>query len=80
VIKKIINLIIALITILIVVGLIFSSSVRSNLMALFDSLSNSGVMGVAVAIWLIWSFWGAPKTIVKIYKAKGINSKFWEDD
>jgi hypothetical protein len=49
-------------------------------MALFDSLSNSGVMGVAVAIWLIWSFWGVPKTIVKIYKAKGINSKFWEDD
>jgi hypothetical protein len=79
-IKKITNLIIALITIFIVAGLVFSSSARNNLMALLDSLSNSGAMGVVVVISLILSFWSVPKTIVKIYKVKGINSKFWEDD
>jgi hypothetical protein len=79
-IKKTINLLSALIAISVGVGSIFSSSVRSNLMTLFDSLSNSGIMGVLVVIWLIWLFLDAPKTIIKIYKAKGINSKFWEGD
>ena len=79
-IKKTINLLSVLIAISVGVGSIFSSSARSNLMTLFDSLSNSGIMGVLVVIWLIWLFLDAPKTIIKIYKAKGINSKFWEDD
>ena len=79
-IKKIINLLSTLIIIFVGVGLIFSSNVRSNLMTLFDSFSSSGVVGLVVAIWLIWLFWDAPKTIIKIYKAKGINSKFWEED
>ena len=79
-IKKIINLLSTLIIIFVGVGLIFSSNVRSNLMTLFDSLSSSGVVGLVVAIWLIWLFWDVPKTIIKIYKAKGINSKFWEED
>ena len=78
--KKISNLLSALLAISIGVGLIFSSSVRSNLMSLLDSFSSSGVMGVIVAILLVWFFWDVPKTIIKIYKAKGINSKFWEED
>jgi len=79
-IKKISNLLSALLAISIGAGLIFSSNIRSNLMGLLDSLSSSGVLGLIFAIWLIWFFWDAPKTITKIYKAKGINSKFWEED
>ena len=79
-IKKISNLLSALLAISIGAGLIFSSSVRSNLMSLLDSLSSSGIIGLIVAILLVWFFWGVPKTIIKIYKAKGINSKFWEED
>jgi xanthine/uracil permease len=78
--KKISNLLSTLLAISIGVGLIFSSSVRSNLMSLLDSFSSSGIMGLIVAILLVWFFWDVPKTIIKIYKAKGINSKFWEDD
>ena len=78
--KKISNLLSALLAISIGVGLIFSSSVRSNLMSLLDSFSSSGIMGLIVAILLVRFFWDAPKTIIKIYKAKGINSKFWEEE
>jgi xanthine/uracil permease len=78
--KKISNLLSALLAISIGVGLIFSSSVRSNLMGLLDSFSSSGVAGLIFAILLAWFFRGVPKTIIKIYKAKGINSKFWKED
>ena len=78
--KKIINLLSTLIIISVGVGLIFSSNVRSNLMILLDSFLSSGAVGLVVAICLIWFFWDVPKTIIKIYKAKGINSKFWEED
>ena len=78
--KKISNLLSTLLAISIGVGLIFPSSVRSNLMGLLDSFSSSGIMGLIVAILLVWFFWDVPKTIIKIYKAKGINSKFWEED
>ena len=79
IINKIITLLTAVIMILILVGLVFSSSVRNNLIVLFESLYNSGSIGILVAIWLIWSFWSAPKTIKKLHKAGGFNSKFWKD-
>lgn len=78
--KKISNLLTTLLAMSIGVGLIFSSSVRSNLMSLLNSFSSSGIIGLIVAILLVWFFWDVPKTIIKIYKAKGINSKFWEED
>jgi len=78
--KKISNLLSTLLAMSIGVGLIFSSSVRSNLMSLLNSFSSSGIIGLIVAILLVWFFWDVPKTIIKIYKAKGINSKFWEED
>jgi len=64
---------------LILVGLVFSSSVRNNLIALSEDLYNAGPVGVLVAIWLIWSFSTMPKTLKKLFKAKGFNSKFWKD-
>ena len=63
----------------ILVGLVFSSSVRNNLTDLSENLYNSGPVAILVAIWLIWSFSTTPKTLKKLLKAKGFNSKFWKD-
>jgi ABC-type nickel/cobalt efflux system permease component RcnA len=79
IINKIITLLTAVIMILILVGLVFSSSVRNNLTDLSENLYNSGSVGILVAIWLIWSFSTTPKTLKKLLKAKGFNSKFWKD-
>ena len=46
IINKIITLLTAVIMILILVGLVFSSSVRNNLIVLFESLYNSGPIGI----------------------------------
>ena len=79
IINKIITLLTAVIMMFILVGLVFSSSVRNNLTDLSENLYNSGSVGILVAIWLIWSFSTTPKTLKKPLKAKGFNSKFWKD-
>ena len=79
IIKKISTLLTDILMILILVGLVFSSSVRNNLINLSEDLYNSGPVGILVAIWLIWSFSTTPKTLKKLCKAKGFNSKFWKD-
>ena len=79
IINKIITLLTAVIMMFILVGLVFSSSVRNNLTDLSENLYNSGPVAILVAIWLIWSFSTTPKTLKKLLKAKGFNSKFWKD-
>jgi len=79
IINKIITLLTAVIMILILVGLVFSSSVRNNLIDLSENLYNSGPVGILVAIWLVWSFSTTPKTLKKLFNAKGFNSQFWKD-
>ena len=79
IINKIITLLTAVITILILVGLVFSPNVRNNLIDLSENLYNSGPVGILVAICLIWSFSTTPKILKKLFKAKGFNSKFWKD-
>ena len=79
IINKIITLLTAVIMILILVGLVFSSSVRNNLIDLSENLYNSGLLGILIAIWLVWSFSSIPKTLKKLFNAKGLNSKFWKD-
>jgi hypothetical protein len=48
-------------------------------MDLSGNLYNAGPAGILFAIWLIWSFSAAPKTLKKLFNAKGFNSKFWKD-
>ena len=79
IINKIITLLTTAIMMLILVGLVFSSSARNNLTYLSENLYNSGPVAILVAIWLIWSFSTTPKTLKKLLKAKGFNSKFWKD-
>jgi len=79
IINKIIKLLTALIMMLILVGLVFSSGARNNLIDLSENFYNSGPVGILVVIWLIWSFSTTSKTLKKLFKAKGFNSKFWKD-
>ena len=79
IINKIITLLTTVIMMIIFVGLVLSSSVRNNLMDLYGNLYNAGPAGILFAIWLIWSFSAAPKTLKKLFNAKGFNSKFWKD-
>tara|TARA_B110000027_G_C15885153_1_gene197229 strand:- start:99 stop:347 length:249 start_codon:yes stop_codon:yes gene_type:complete len=79
IIDKIITLITTVIMMLVLVGLVFTSGVRNNLIALSENLYNAGPVGVLLAIWLIWCFYTTTQTLKKLFNAKGFNSKFWKD-
>ena len=79
IINKLITLLTTVIMMIILVGLVLSSSVRNNLMDLYGNLYNAGPPGILFAIWLIWSFSATPKTLKKLFNAEGFNSKFWND-
>ena len=69
----------AVMVILILFGLVISSNVRSNLFELGESLMNSGPLGILTFFILLWYLKGTPSTLLKLIKAKGFNSRFWND-
>ncbi|MFL2699704.1 MAG: hypothetical protein ACJ0FI_03035 [Gammaproteobacteria bacterium] len=76
-INKAVSTLAALLTILIIFGFILSSGVRGNVFNITDQLMNAGIIGILIVITWIWVFWNVPKTIIKLFKARGLNSKFW---
>ena len=64
---------------LIGIGFIFSQNIRDNMESLFMTLWSSGFIGCIVFILIIWLFKNTPKTIKKLFKAKGLNATFWND-
>ena len=69
----------AVMVILILFGLALSSKVRSNLFELGESLLNSGSVGILTLFILLWYLKGTPSTLLKLIKAKGFNSRFWNN-
>ena len=69
----------AVMVILILFGLALSSNVRSNLFELVESFLNSGPLGMLTLFILLWYIKGTPSTLLKLIKAKGFNSRFWND-
>ena len=61
------------------IGLVLSSNARSNFFALGQSLMNAGPIGIVVLLILLWYSKGVPSILLKLFKAKGFNSKFWND-
>ena len=79
IINKAIDTLNAVVIILILFGLALSSNVRSNLFELGESLLNSGPLGILTLFILCWYLKGTPSTLLKLIKAKGFNSRFWND-
>ena len=69
----------AVLVILILFGLMLSSNVRSNLFELGESLFSSGPVGILTLFILLWYFKETPSILLKLIKAKGFNSRFWND-
>ena len=69
----------AVMVILILFGLALSSNVRSNLFELVECLLNSVPLGILRLFILLWYLKGTPSTLLKLIKAKGFNSRFWND-
>ena len=69
----------AAMVILILFGLVISSNARTNLFELGESLLNAGLLGILTLFILLWYLKGTPSTLLKLIKAKGFNSRFWND-
>ena len=79
IVTKVLDAIIAFLFILTLFGIILSSNVRSNVYSLGEILLSNGLIGIIILIYFLWIFRKIPTTITKLYKAKGFNSRFWND-
>ena len=79
IVTKVLDAIIAFLFILTLFGIVLSSNVRSNVYSLGEILLSNGLIGIIILIYFLWIFRKIPTTITKLYKAKGFNSRFWND-
>ena len=79
IVNKLVDVISAFLATLILLGIVLSSNIRSNIYALVETLLGSGPIGIIVLISLLWAGRKIPLTIIKFFKAKGLNSRFWND-
>ena len=79
IVNKVLDVIIAFLVILILFGIVLSSNIRNNITALGETLLGSGPTGIIVLISLLWLGRKIPFTIIKLFKARGLNSRFWDD-
>ncbi|MDB9973685.1 hypothetical protein OAD83_02105 [Gammaproteobacteria bacterium] len=79
IVNKLVDVISAFLATLILLGIVLSSNIRSNVYALGETLLGSGPIGIIVLISLLWTFRKIPSTIIKFFNAKGLNSRFWND-
>ena len=79
IVNKALDTLMAISVILMFFGIILSSNVRNNFLAIGETLLGSGPIGIIVLISLLWAGRKIPLTIIKFFKAKGLNSRFWND-
>ena len=79
IVNKVVDAIIAFLFILTLFGIVSSSNIRSNVYTLGETLFGSGPTGIIVLISLLWIGRKIPLTIIKFFKAKGLNSTFWNN-
>ena len=79
IVTKVLDVIVAFLFILILFGIVLSSNVRSNVYSLGENLLSNGLIGIIILIYLLWIGKKIPMTITKLFKAKGFNSRFWND-
>ena len=83
VIFKIYKILTSLYLLILVLGFIFPTRIRVNIITMFDIFSLEGSVGaIAGAVLILFSiliFWFAPKTLIKIFSSKGDLKKFWDE-
>ena len=79
IVTKVVDVIIAFLFILALFGIVLSSYIRSNAYALGEILLSNGLIGVIILIYILWIGKKIPMTIIKLFKSKGLNSRFWND-
>ncbi len=79
IVNKVLDVIIAFLFILALFGIVLSANIRSNVYALGEILLSNGLIGVIILIYLLWIGKKIPMTIIKLFKSKGLNSRFWND-
>ena len=80
---KIYKILTALYLLVLILGFIFPTRIRYNIITLFQTFSSDGTVGItAGAIFLFVStliFWFAPKTLSKLISTKGQLKKLWDE-
>tara|TARA_B100000963_G_scaffold272889_1_gene241057 strand:+ start:2385 stop:2576 length:192 start_codon:yes stop_codon:yes gene_type:complete len=61
----------------VLIGSVFSSDIRENILYLYKSLSGGGFIGALIGLYIIFLLWDLSKDTYRIYK-KGF-SKFFSD-
>ena len=79
IVNKVLDVITAFLFILALFGIVLSSYIRSNAYALGEMLLSNGLIGVIILIYILWIGKKIPMTIIKLFKSKGLNSRFWND-
>ena len=79
IVNKVLDVIIAFLFILALFGIVLSANIRSNVYALGEILLSNGLIGVIILIYFLWIGKKIPMTIIKLFKSKGLNSRFWND-
>ena len=67
---------------ILILGFIFPTRIRDNIIGIFETFSSEGSTGMTAGVILIFFsviiFWLAPKTLVKLFSTKGNLKKFWD--
>tara|TARA_B100000427_G_scaffold329318_1_gene345063 strand:+ start:2021 stop:2281 length:261 start_codon:yes stop_codon:yes gene_type:complete len=68
---------------ILILGFIFPTRIRDNIIGIFETFSSEGSTGMIAGLILIFFsviiFWFAPKTLVKLFLTKGNLKKFWDE-
>ena len=74
--KGYVNILITISVVLVVLGLVFSTTVRGNLYDLFFTIYSNGFIGFLIGIYFFYAFIVMPvRTIKSIYQSGGINDQ-----
>ena len=80
---KVYKILISLYFLILILGFIFPTHIRDNIIGIFETFSSEGSTGMTAGLILIFFsviiFWFAPKTLVKLFLTKGNLKKFWDE-
>jgi|TARA_B110000438_G_scaffold298211_1_gene345987 hypothetical protein len=80
---KIYKILTTLYLLILILGFIFPTYIRDNIIYLFQFIFSNGSVGLEVGGTLLFMsvliFWFAPKTLLKFFSTKGQVKSFWDE-